>query len=91
MEDRSIAAGHTPKALQERPELDDRLTPYWETFWTLHPSRPVGMNVGAIQVRDIVEFLRLSGLTMDSELRRGVRLVCALDTEWREWNEKNSK
>ncbi len=91
MEDRSIAAGKTPKALQERPELDERLHAYWETFWTLHPSRPIGMNAGAIPVRDIIEYLRLTGLTTDAELRRGIRLVGALDIEWREWNEKNSK
>lgn len=91
MEDRSVAAGQTPKALQERPELDERLLPYWETFWILHPSRPIGMNVGAIPVRDMIDYLRLAGLTMDSELRRGIRLVGALDSEWREWNEQNNK
>ncbi len=91
MEDRSVVAGKTPNALQERPDLDERLLPYWETFWTLHPSRPMGMNVGAIPVRDMIDYLRLTGLTTDAELRRGIRLVGALDSEWREWNEKNSK
>lgn len=92
LENRAIQTGRVAQALQNRPELSDRLHPYWETFWVLHPSRPVGMAAGAITIDSIVSYLRLLGYRSSNELLRGVRLVSALDNEWRQWNDaKNSK
>ncbi len=91
MEATSLKAGKVKQALIDRPELPERLMPFWETFWTLHPRRPVGMAAGAIGIGDIVEYLRLLGYRGSGELLRGVKMVCALDDAWRQWNDEQNK
>lgn len=88
LENRAIQTGQVAQALQNRPDLSDRLFPYWETFWVLHPSRAVGMAAGAIDIENIISYLRLIGYLGRDELRRGVTMVMALDNEWRRWNDE---
>lgn len=88
LENRAIQTGKVAQALKDRPDLSDRLLPYWETFWVLHPGRAVGMKAGAIDIKNIISYLRLIGYLGRDELRRGVTMVMALDNEWRRWNDE---
>ncbi len=91
MEARALATGKVPQALSDRPQIPERLAPFWETFWILHPTRAIGMAAGAIRISDIVTYLRLLGMERNDELRRGVMKVCALDSTWRHWNDQQNK
>ncbi len=91
LEARAIQTGKTDQALLDRPDIPERLVPFWETFWILHPTRSIGMAAGAIRIGDMVEYLRLLGYRGDDELRRGVMRVCALDRTWRQWNDEQNK
>ena len=88
LENRAIETGQVAQALKNRPDVQERLQPFWEAFWVVHPSRSIGMKAGAISIDSIVSYLRLLGYSSMDELRRGAVLVMALDNEWRKWNDE---
>jgi hypothetical protein len=72
-----------PGPLAQLEEIYPDLVPIWECFWFLHPSRPTGMDVGAIPLSEIVTYWKEVGLVSDQEdLREKVRLVRVMDTEF---------
>jgi hypothetical protein len=69
-----------PKPLAERPELYLDLHPVWECFWFLHPSRPMGMEAGAIPLTEIIAYWRDAyGILDQADLAEKIRLVRCLD------------
>lgn len=76
-----------PNPLKSRPELYDDLVPVWEAFWFLHSSRPVGMDVGAISLTEIIAYWReLHGVSGRSDLVEKVHLIRAMDMKFLELN-----
>jgi|ETNvirnome_2_300_1030623.scaffolds.fasta_scaffold00306_3 hypothetical protein len=72
-----------PRPLAEKPELYGDLAPVWDCFWFLHPSRQVGMDVGAILLSEIVIYWKVVGFVTDADdLAEKVRLVRAMDAEF---------
>ena len=74
-----------PKPLRDRPELFEDLYPIWEAFWFLHPSRQIGMDVGAIALQDIISYWKMVGVEGRSELMERVALVRAMDNTFLEY------
>ncbi len=72
-----------PAPLARKLELYDDLIPVWECFWFLHPSRPMGMDIGAIPLSEIVIYWKEVGLVADQDdLIEKVRLIRSMDTEF---------
>ena len=73
-----------PKPLRNRPEIYEDLQSVWECFWFLHPARPVGMDVGAILLTEIIAYWTMVGVGSREELMQRVALVRAMDNVYLE-------
>lgn len=81
--------GRTPKALQNEPELDIFLMPFWSAFWTCAASRNVGFGaVMRIPVSEIQSYCAGVGIYDPDEFLEMVRMIGAMDTAYLEEIEK---
>lgn len=78
--------------LPPKPELYQDLIPVWECFWFLSPSRPQGMDLGAITLTEIVTYWKeIGGVIDQDDLNEKTRLVRIMDNTFLEIaKEKNS-
>ncbi len=75
----------------DRPELKEDLYDVWDGFQFLSPSRPVGMDVGAIPVSEYLAYYHDLMGSRGEALERQVRLTRAVDVEFLAWNRERRK
>ena len=69
--------------IPEKPELYADLIPIWECFQFLSPARPIGMELGAIPLSEIVAYWKdVVGVLSQDDLKEKVSLVRAVDEEY---------
>lgn len=79
-----------PGPLLNKPDLYEDLIPVWESFWFLHLSRPVGMEVGAIPLSEIIAYWRdIVGVGSRLELAEKVNLVRIMDETFLKYSKEN--
>lgn len=76
--------GSSPPALVAQPEIPEHLSFFWGAFWALNGDRPLGFGLpGPIAWIAIDRFAERAGIEGAEQFERLVRLVRALDGEWR--------
>lgn len=91
LEAKAAATGALPPALENRPELDPGLEPYFEAFALLSPSRPIHLGgAGAIPVAEIAAYLDLEAIADPEERRAHLRLVRAMDEIYLAWAQRRA-
>lgn len=69
-----------PPSLAEKPELQEDLITYWNAFFTLVWSRPIGMAIGYIPLSEIIQYGIVLGYNTDMEyLERFIYLIQSMD------------
>ena len=69
-------------ALENRPELEGHLLPYYKIYIHLNRSRDVGFGVGAIKISEIYSYCRLMCINSITEREDVLWAVQVLDTEF---------
>lgn len=71
--------GITPKALLERPEIDDEMHGYLDQYGILDRARNMTMGLAPITLAEIKAYLDLAGVHGVSERMKFVRIAQAID------------
>ncbi|MCP3684780.1 MAG: hypothetical protein GY861_19095 [bacterium] len=74
--------GNTLPPLQEEPDLNDCVVPYWRAFTTLAPSRQAGMGLGYIPYSEIICYLNENDIFDQEERARMLNVVQFIDSEY---------
>jgi hypothetical protein len=80
--------GEAVPALQNKPELDEFLIPYWKAFQVLSSSRQIGMGIGAIPLTEIEAYMRIYGIEDQEEREDMVYLIGEMDRVFIEYCNK---
>ena len=76
--------GILPAALIAQPDIPEHLSFFWDAFWALNGDRPLGFSLpGPIPWTAIDRFAERSEVTDRDQFGRLVRLIRAMDGEWR--------
>jgi hypothetical protein len=76
------ADGHEVKAMDSRPTMDVRLSPYWRAFNDLSNSRSVGFTAGYIHYSEICCWLNENHITMLEHRLEYIRWVQTIDRHY---------
>jgi hypothetical protein len=79
---RDLAAeGHAPRALIEKPEIDDHLAFVWNAFWAISGDRPIGVmgGVGSIPFAAIDRYAVRYGVDGRDEFDRFHAMIKRMD------------
>ena len=68
-----------PPSLAEKPELHEDLIIYWNAFFTLVWSRPIGMAIGYIPLSEITQYALILGYDDMESLERFIYLIQSMD------------
>ena len=91
LEAKAAAIGTLPPALENRPELEPGLEPYFEAFALLSPSRAIHMGgAGAIPVAEIKAYLDLEAIDDPDERRAHLRRLRAMDETYLAWAQRRA-
>jgi hypothetical protein len=80
--ERRAERGLPTPANNGRPDLYEDLADVWSAFVALSATRPGGFGPGAIPFTEIDAWLRLHGVTRQTEKEEFVYLIRALDRTW---------
>lgn len=87
-----IDRGVPDKPIANKPTLDPHNRDVWEAFWTLHISRPVGMDVGAIPLAEIVTYWRdVMGVADPDHRNELIDLTRIMDVAFLTWHRETQK
>jgi hypothetical protein len=79
---RDLAAeGDTPRALLEKPEIEEHLVFVWNAFWAISSDRPIGAmgGIGSIPFAAIDRYASRYGIDGRDEFDRFHTLIKRLD------------
>jgi hypothetical protein len=72
-------------SLEEQPELLSSGEQYWEAFWALISTRPIGFGVGPIPFTAIVSYMNEIGLSDPDDREDMRKFVQFLDLRYLEY------
>lgn len=78
-------SGIKPKALVDRPTLQQQNRHFLEAFYDLNPSRQIGMTIGPIPCSEVLAYVQLLGDYTADERLRLLRVVRRLDAAYMEF------
>ncbi len=74
--------GNTLPPLQEEPDLNDCIVPYWRAFTALASSRQSGMGLGYIPYSEIVFYLNENDIFDQEERERMLNIIQFIDGKY---------
>jgi hypothetical protein len=87
------ADGDPPKALLNRPELEEHLWPIYEAFQSFWGDRHIGPmgGLGAIPFVSIEAYARSHGIEFGDEFERFKRMLGRMDGVYQQWASERLK